>query len=178
MDLKDYNFKNKTSMRPVFKAVLDPEEYKRYTQFAYIKQLKAQMPGSQVLYLWHKNGIACATNALCINDWLVLHDLEPREQITDYIANIKININGSNKIDNRSAKWADYKTKVWEKTENYQVGPGRGEVSKTKDPTLIWNMYTVRGMSVDQIAQALEVTPPAIYYHLKKFKKTLTDQQK
>lgn len=164
---------NKTSMRPVFKAVLDPEEYKKYTHFVYIKHLKQQLPGTQVLYLMHKNGIACATNALCINDWLVLHELPPRAAMSEYWCNLKININGTTKIDNRSEKWMGQKD-----LDMIDQAEGRGGnrmLNPIVDSERAWELYS-QGWNCIKIAKHYGVTPAAIYYHIKKMEKRLTKQ--
>ena len=162
---------NKTSMRPVFKAVLDPEEYKKYTHFVYIKHLKQQLPGTQVLYLMHRNGIACATNALCINDWLVIHELPPRSAMSPYWCNLKIKINGTDKIDNRSERWMN-ETDL----DSGELAEGRGgnrQLNPIVDSKAAYELHHNDGWSYAKIAKKYGVTAPAIYYHIKKIEKQL-----
>ena len=164
-------------LRTLFKTALQVKDfkdngslsYRKLNHFVWVKQLKEQIPGTNSLYIFYKNGIAVATNAICINEWLDAHDLPRRREanITTIEQKIRAN-NGDTSIDNRTPESV------------IQRGLRKSRLAYAKRiKTLprenmgeeMWKMYD-EGITIAEIARAFDVTPPAVHYHInKKLKK-------
>jgi DNA-binding CsgD family transcriptional regulator len=114
------------------------------------------------MYIMHNNGIAIATNAICINKFLVNHDLPKKRAMTEKHVQMKIRVNGTDKIDNRTKKWTYYKIK--KRTYAPRTAPTPGEELRE----LVWKMYVEDLKTAAEIASELGFSPPNIYYHLRK----------
>lgn len=156
--------KTKFELRSLFKRHIDQEEYRLLTHFVYVKKIKEPIPGTWSMYIYQGDHIAVATNALCINEWCQKHNLPRRRPFTEKHAQMKIRVNGTDKIDNRTDKW------TW--------GPARKDGAaytprKNLNPgenirELVWDLYVHENLTATEISHRLGFTAPNIYYHLKR----------
>ena len=165
-----YKHYNKYELRLIFKEVLDEADYKKLSHFVYLdKPYKKQIPGTYSVYHMMPHGIAIATNALCINEWLQLHGLPVRPQKAEYtIAQKMMFNNNDSRIDTRTETSVNLKNNL--KQGRPSVGSGnwtRPEADKLAD---IWNWYSA-GIHVNDIAIKLGCTVANVYYHVNKYKK-------
>ena len=118
----DYTtYGGKQKLRAMFQRVLDLEDYKKLTHFVFLHTaFKEEIPGTYCMYHMHKEGLAIATNALCINEWLKLHDMPVRPKINDYTVQRKLLHNQDERIDNRT-----------EESVNMQNKRGRNQEEQT-----------------------------------------------
>ena len=163
--------KTKFELRSLFKRHLDSEEYRKLTHFLWCKKIKSNIPGTWTMYMWHNNGIAIATNAICINKFLVEHDLPKKRPMTEKHIQMKIRVNGTDKIDNRTKKWTYYKIK--KRTYAPRTTPTPGEELRE----LVWKMYVEDNLTAVEISHKLGYTAPNIYYHLRKKYQEIKSQE-
>ena len=116
----------------------------------------------------YKGGLAIATNALCINEWLTLHKLPTKEPLSHFTCTHRINANEGMDIDNRTPEWSKEPPPL--KIPVFKM-PVHSEIRET-----IWDLYTNQNCSTTQIARALGFTTPNIYYHINMKKKELDKQ--
>jgi hypothetical protein len=160
---------HKPELKLVFKQILEIEDYQKLAHFVWVKQYKAQIPGSYSVYAMYKGGIAIATNALCINEWLDAHNLPRRKPLHEQTIKRRMLFNRDDiqKIDNRSSEF-----------EYTPAKPGRkkGAVITSKHgekvAEQIWELFQ-EGHIPGDIAQAIGCTPANVYYHIKKIQKKL-----
>ena len=167
------NAEPETITRPelklVFKQIIELEDYQKLTHFVWVKQYLEHIPGTYSVYAMYKNGIAVATNALCINEWLDAHNLPRRKPLHEQTIKRKLLFNRDDidKIDNRSNEF-----------EYIPRKPGRkkGAVITSKHgervAEQIWELFQ-DGHVPGDIAQAIGCTPANVYYHIKKIQKKL-----
>ena len=167
----DYTtYGGKQRLKAMFQRVLDLEDYKKLTHFVFLHtEFKKEIPGTYCMYHMHKDGLAIATNALCINEWLKLHDMPVRPKINDYKVQRKLLHNQDERIDNRTEERVNMQNKRGRK-------PG---IPNNFDPSAdltanIWSWHSA-GLSSAKISRRLGVTPAAVYYHIKKYKKANPD---
>ena len=159
----------KPELKLVFKQILELEDYRKLAHFVWVKQIKAHIPGTYSVYAMYKDGIAIATNALCINEWLDAHNLPRRKPLHEYTVKQKMLFNRKDiaKIDNRSDEFTAYKRK-----------PGRipGEAVNSKHglrvSEQIWELHQ-DGHTPADISVAIGCTVANIYYHIHKQRKRL-----
>jgi len=170
--------KEKIAIRNIFKATVDIEDYRKLTYFEWVKELKVEMPGTRHMYIMYDGGIACCTNALCINEWLVAHNQRTRRPMSNAQVEYKISVNEGSNIDNRSSEW----TAKLPSLDDKRIGPKNpaGGWNKRSHPNsvnelreTIWYMFADQHKSPGEIAEELGYTPPNIYYHIKKMQKML-----
>lgn len=155
----------KFELRSLFKRHLDQESYRKLSHFVWVKKIKSNIPGTWIMYIMHNNGIAIATNAICINKFLVEHDLPKKRPMTEKHVQMKIRVNGTDKIDNRTKKWTYYEIK----RRTYAPRKHATNTLNSEDlRELVWKMYVEDNLTAAEISHKLGYTPPAIYYHLKR----------
>jgi hypothetical protein len=162
----------KPELKLVFKKILEIEDYQKLTHFVWVKQYKAHIPGTYSVYAMYKNGIAIATNALCINAWLDAHNLPRKRPLNEYTVKQKMLFNRDDidKIDNRTDEFTEYRRK-----------PGRipGALVNSKHgkdvAEQIWELHQ-EGFTPADISIAIGCTVANIYYHIRKQQKRLDKQ--
>jgi hypothetical protein len=155
----------KSDLRNVFRSNISYDDMQRLCHFAWVKKIKSHPPGTYVVYHFYQGGIAVATNALNINNWLVEHGQKPRPPVNPlYVEKVMKRNDYDEKIDNRDS-WIYVK-----------------KVVKTLPPSEmqrdIWDKYTNHDVSASELATAYNITVPGVYYHVKQYKrkKELTNQ--
>tara|TARA_R110000824_G_scaffold277168_1_gene465440 strand:- start:1361 stop:1888 length:528 start_codon:yes stop_codon:yes gene_type:complete len=166
--------RTKIAIRNIIKANCDEEEYKKLTYFEWVKHLKTEMPGTWHLYIWLEDGIACATNALCINEWLDLHGQGQKAPMADKVVNYKIEQNAPHNIDNRTEQWTKKESQLTKRS--YDRG-NRDTIDPKSLTSTIYNMYYNEKLNLKEIANIMDFTVPNIHYHIKKHKKLLNKQK-
>jgi len=166
----------KFELRALFKKALEVKDfndtgsvtYRKLTHFVWVKKLKEQIPGTLSLYMFVNNGILIATNSICINEWLDVHDLPRRREfnITTIEQKIKVN-NGDTTIDNRTPQ-SVVQTGLRKSRIAYanRIKGLPGQNMREE----IWKMYA-DGLTVVDIARIFDVTAPAVHYHINKKQK-------
>lgn len=164
MPQKQYKY-NKRDLKLLFKRELEFEDFRKLTHFVFIsKRWGEQIPGTYTVYHMCDDGVAIATNALCINEWLKANGLPVRRPINEYTAEQKISINSGHNIDNRTDQSISMRNKTGKK-------PKHCSNLYVDDLSLdVWNWYTA-GLTVAEISRRINCTPPNVYYHLNKYKK-------
>ena len=173
------NNQSKFELRKLFKDQLDvgPDynsvgsaQYRCLTHFAWVKEIKENIPGTWSMYCMHAGGIAIATNAIDINFWCDAHQIPRRRQLSDKVVAMKIKANGTDKIDNRTPESViQYPGREQRRqyASRYKQDPLMNIREKVKD------MYFGEAIPAGEIAYILHVTPPAIYYHIKKIREEM-----
>ena len=101
----------------IIKRTLVRADYQKLTHFVYLdRAFKENIPGSYSVYCMCVGGIAIATNALCINEWLKLHDLPVRAPIIDSVVEKKLTFNSGLDIDTRTESSVAMRNKRGRKT--------------------------------------------------------------
>ena len=158
-----------TELKRVLKAGIEPEIYRKFSHFVYLTiPMRERIPGPYSIYYMYKGGLAIATNALCINEWLTLHKLPTKEPLSHFTCTHRINANEGMDIDNRTPEWSKEPPPL--KIPVFKM-PVHSEIRET-----IWDLYTNQNCSTTQIARALGFTTPNIYYHINMKKKELDKQ--
>lgn len=162
---------HKSELKSIFKRELEHEVYQRLVHFVWVKKFKQHIPGTYSMYIMYKGGIAIATNALCINEWLDAHNLPRRKPLNETTVKRKLLFNRLDdiqRIDNRSSEFGYQKAK-----------PGRKRgvnIERSKHGTAvarqIWELYQ-EGHNPGDIAIAIGCTPANVYYHIKRYQKIL-----
>ena len=156
-------------LKLVFKKILELEDYQKLTHFIWVKQFKQQIPGTYSVYAMYKDGIAVATNSLCINEWLDAHNLPRRKPLHEQTIKRKLLFNRDDiaKIDNRTDEFQ------WTpKKPGRQPGaPVNGKHGKDV-ATQIWELHQ-DGHTPADISIAVGCTVANIYYHIRKQQKRL-----
>lgn len=167
-----YKHYSKYDLRVLFKAELSDEDYKKLSHFVFLNQrFKEPIPGTYSVYHMVPGGIAIATNALCINEWLKLHGLPVRPGKSQYTIEQKILFNGNDKrIDTRTPLSTSMVNKRGRPAKVEGPGSGNWEREAPEIQLDIWNWYSA-GIHVNDIAQRLGCTVPNVYYHINKYKK-------
>lgn len=156
-------------LKLLFKHQLDIEDYKRLAQFVWVKQIKENIPGTYSVFAMYKNGIAIATNALCINEWLDTHNLPRRKPLHEYTVKQKMLFNRDDitKIDNRTDEFSEYKRKPGRKIGQAVNSKHGHNVTKQ-----IWELHQ-EGFTPPDISHAIGCTVANVYYHINKQRKLL-----
>jgi len=170
------NAEPETITRPelklVFKQILELEDYQKLTHFVWVKQYLEHIPGTYSVYAMYKNGIAVATNALCINEWLDAHNLPRRKPLHEQTIKRKLLFNRDDiaKIDNRTDKfeWSPRKP-------GRQPGAAVNGKHGKDIATQIWELHQ-DGHTPADISIAIGCTVANIYYHIRKEQKLLDKQ--
>lgn len=159
---------NKYELRFLFKQHIDQESYRKLTHFVWVKKIKSNIPGTWTMYIMHNNGIAIATNSVCINEWCHEHDLPRIRPLTQKSVDAKIRLNGTDKIDNRTEKWSSILTPKRRFGVGSKVGKSviTGSIDDIREK--VWDMYVNQEMAAYEIARVVGCTPPNVYYHLRK----------
>jgi hypothetical protein len=154
-------------IKRVLKADIEPEIYRKFSHFVYLTiPLRESIPGSYSIYYMYKGGLAIATNALCINEWLTLHNLPTKRPLSHFTCTHRIKANIPMEIDNR--------TKEWTKELPPPVIPVFKIKEDSKMSDTVWDLYNNQNCSTKQIAKVLNFTVPNVYYHLKKKRKQMS----
>jgi DNA-binding CsgD family transcriptional regulator len=171
---------SKYDLKNIFKQYLDVDDYKKLSHFVYLdKPFKEDIPGTYSVYHMMPHGIAIATNALCINEWLRLHNLPVRSQKKPYTISQKLTFNNNDKrIDTRTEISVNLKNIPGRKPATGSgLRSSRDHNSAFNAPTgidniteNIWHWYSAE-CSVGEIAEQLGCTVPNVYYHINKYKK-------
>ena len=170
---------NKYDLKIIFKQFLDVDDYKKLAHFVYLdKPYKEEIPGTYSVYHMMPNGMAIATNALCINEWLRLHNLPVRQKINPYTIAQKLIFNNNDKrIDTRTETSVNLKN-IPGRKPRADLRSSRDHNSAFNAPTGIsnitenvWQWYSAE-CSVGEIAEQLGCTVPNVYYHINKYKKS------
>lgn len=167
---------HKYELRNLFKRQLAPDDYKKLTHFAWVKQIKAHLPGTYSMYIMHEGGIALATNAICINEWLNVHGQVKRRPVLQRTVDHKIRLNQDPRIDNRTDEWSMIKKVERDPNTGLTIYSPRKNLNPGENITeLVWEMFE-NGVETGVIATTLGFTAPNIYYHIKKKRKELDKQ--
>jgi len=169
----------------IIKRAIAKVDYQKLTHFVYLdKPFKQNIPGSYSIYCMCEGGVAIATNALCINEWLACHNLPVRAPIIDSVVEKKLIANTGLDIDTRTESSVAMRNKRGRKssiellprlsTEYNSPMSLRGDMELTEN---IWAWWS-SGVGTTKLAERLNCTVPAIYYHLKKYKKNNPDWAK
>lgn len=149
---------NKPQMRNIIKAQINSEEYNSLIHFVFMdKPFRSEIPGTYSIYHMLDHGMIIATNAACINEWLVEHDMPVRAPMTDFT------IKSKNALDNRTD------TSVNMKNERGKVGRPKSEDTGTLHLD-VWQWYTA-GVSCMEISRRISCTPANVHYYIRKYKK-------
>ena len=162
MPRKPQKTPNKHQMRNIIKRQITSEEYNSLIQFVFMdKPFKSEIPGTYSIYYMLDYGMIIATNAACINEWLVEHDMPTRAPISDWTINAKQK--HYNAVDNRT------ETSVTLKNEKGKVGRPKSEDTGTIHLD-VWQWYTA-GVKCSEIARRISCTPANVHYYIRKYKK-------
>ena len=163
---------NKSEIKWLFRQILDVEDYQKLTHFVWVKQIKEHIPGTYSVFAMHKNGIAIATNALCINQWLDKHNLPRRKPMSEYTVKQKMLFNREDvaKIDNRTDEFTEYRRKPGRIPGATINGKHGKDVAEQ-----IWELHQ-EGFTPADISIAIGCTVANIYYHIHKQRKRLDKQ--
>jgi hypothetical protein len=156
-------------LKLVFKKILELEDYQKLTHFIWVKQFKQQIPGTYSVYAMYKDGIAVATNSLCINEWLDAHNLPRRKPLHEQTIKRKLLFNRDDiaKIDNRTDKF-EWSPKKPGRIKGQIVNGNLGKDVATQ----IWELHQ-DGHTPADISIAIGCTVANIYYHIRKQQKRL-----
>ena len=156
-------------LKLLFKHQIDLEDYKRLAQFVWVKQYLAHIPGTYSVYAMYKNGIAIATNALCINEWLDAHNLPRRKPLHEQTVKRRMLFNRDDieRIDNRSSEFEYTPAKPGRKKGQVITGKHGLKVAEQ-----IWELHQ-DGHSMRDISYAIGCTVANVYYHINKQRKLL-----
>ena len=162
----------KPELKLLFKKILEIEDYKRLTHFVWVKQYIEHIPGTYSVYAMYKNGIAVATNALCINEWLDAHNLPRRKPLHEETVKRKLMFNREDiaKIDNRSSEF-QWSPKKPGRTPGAIINGKHGKDVASQ----IWELHQ-EGHTPADISIAIGCTVANIYYHIRKIQKKLDKQ--
>lgn len=155
----------KSDLRNVFRNNISYDDMQKLCHFAWVKKIKSHPPGTYVVYHFYQGGIAVATNALNINNWLVEHDQKPRPPVNPlYVEKVMKRNDYDNKIDNRDS-WKYVKRDV-------------KRLPPTEMQRDIWDKYTNYDVPASELAKAYNITVPGVYYHVKMYRRKteLTNQ--
>jgi hypothetical protein len=116
-------------------------------------------------------GLAIATNSICINDWLIQHDLPTRRPLSEYRIEMKQKLNGKDNIDNRTEEAkADAKNALTNRiASGVKSRYGNGPVELSGLTMSIYELYE-SGVTPAAIARLLHCTPANAHYHVRKAK--------
>lgn len=157
------------TLKRVLKKGIEPEIYRKFSHFVYLTiPMREPIPGPYSIYYMHNGGIVVATNALCINEWLTLHNMPTKEPLSHFTCNHRIKANEGMDIDNRTPEWTKSLPPPLLPKVNINVH------SKVRET--VWDLYTNQNVSTKQIALMLGFTIPNIYYHIHKKQKELDKQ--
>jgi len=140
-----------------FQRALPLHQYNQLVNFVTVRKLKAECPGHYVCYRWYHNRVAVATSETNIDEWLVLHGLEPR-------GNVKVEFN---------------KTGLQTKTT------GQNGYSKGFSTDAMVDSHTLQkeivhklnnGATLTSIADELGCSPANIHYHRNKYNQRMAKQ--
>ena len=155
-----------TDVKRVLKRNIEPEIYRKFSHFVYLTTpIIEPIPGPYSMYYMYKDGLAIATNALCINEWLTLHNLPTRRPFAQFTIDHRIKANIGMDIDNRTPEWTG--------TNRPPPVPRMPIIKHSEIRETVWDLYTNQNFSTTDIARALDCTLPNIYYHIKKKQKEL-----
>jgi hypothetical protein len=163
---------NKSEIKWLFKKILDVEDYQKLSHFVWVKQIKEHIPGTYSVFAMHENGIAIATNALCINQWLDAHNLPRRKPLHEETVKRKLMFNREDiqKIDNRSSEF-QWSPKKPGRTPGAAINGKHGKDVASQ----IWDLHQ-EGHTPADISIAIGCTVANIYYHIRKQQKRLDKQ--
>ena len=155
-----------TDVKRVLKRNIEPEIYRKFSHFVYLTTPMIEpIPGPYSMYYMYKDGLAVATNALCINEWLTLHNLPTRRPFAQFTIDHRIKANIGMDIDNRTPEWTG--------AAKPPKPPKMIIIKHSKIRETIWDLYSNQNISTGEIARALDCTRPNVYYHIKKKQKEL-----
>ena len=159
----------KPELKLVFKQILELEDYQKLAHFVWVKQYLAHIPGTYSVYAMYKDGIAIATNALCINEWLDTHNLPRRKPLHEQTVKRKLLFNRDDidKIDNRTNEFEYTPRKPGRKKGEAIIGKHGERVAEQ-----IWELHQ-DGHTPADISIAIGCTVANIYYHIHKQRKRL-----
>lgn len=158
----------KKQMRLVFKRILDEADYTKLAHFVFLdKPFKEQIPGTYSVYHMVEGGIIIATNALCINEWLRLHGLPVRKELSEYTVNKKIKNNRTVDIDTRTPVSVGMRN-----TRGDALNPEDCSITKN-----VWQWYNA-GIGASEISKRINCTPANVYYYIRKYKKLNPEWEK
>ena len=162
----------KPELKLVFKQILELEDYQKLSHFVWVNQYLAHIPGSYNVYAMYKNGIAIATNALCINEWLDAHNLPRRKPLHEQTVKRRMLFNRDDieRIDNRNSEF-EYVPQKPGRKQGAVITSKHGEIVAEQ----IWELFQ-EGHVPGDIATAIGCTPANVYYHIKKIQKKLDKQ--
>ncbi len=152
---------SKKQMRLVFKRILDEADYTKLAHFVFLdKPFKEQIPGTYSVYHMVEGGVIIATNALCINEWLRLHDLPVRKELSEYTVSKKIKNNRTLDIDTRTANSVGMRNRSPD-----NAVPEACSVTKN-----VWQWYNA-GIGASEISRRLNCSPGNVFYYIRNTKK-------
>ena len=163
---------HKPELKLVFKQFLEVEDYQKLAHFVWVKKYKTHIPGSYSVYAMYKGGIAIATNALCINEWLDAHNLPRRKPLHEQTVKRKMLFNRDDieRIDNRNSEF-EYVPQKPGRKQGAVITSKHGEIVAEQ----IWELFQ-EGHILGDIAQAIGCTTANVYYHIKKKQKKVDKQ--
>lgn len=150
---------NKDQMRNIIKRQIGSEEYNSLIHFVFIdKPFKSEIPGTYSVYNMLDYGMIIATNAACINEWLVEHEMPTRAPMSDWT------INAKNAVDNRTEESV--------KLKYVKAGRPPMPLSNEGESLIndVWSWYTA-GVKCGEIAKRIQCTPANVHYYIRKYKK-------
>ena len=150
---------NKQQMRMIIKRQLEAKEYNSLIHFVFLnKPFNSEIPGTYSVYHMVEGGMIVATNAACINEWLVEHNMPTRPPMSDYT------IFKKHAVDNRT-----------ETSVNLKYTAPKHESSELHVD--VWHWYTA-GVSIREISDRIHCTAANVHYYIKKYKKLNPEWEK
>jgi len=140
-----------------FNRALPLHQFNKLVHFVAVKKLLAECPGEYVCYRWYHNVTAVATSEPNIDEWLVLHGLEPRlpEEII---------LNKSGKQTQQSGQ------------NGYSQGFSKDAMvnTETLQAEIVYRLEN--GATLTSIAHELGCTAANVYYHRKKYNERMAKE--
>ena len=138
-----------------FNRALPKDKYKQLVHFVMVKKLLAHCPGDYVCYRFYKNYIGVATSEPDINEWLELHQIDPRAMVNP-------KFNGQGKVLEQAAQ------------NGFTKFGGSDGVMQNSEQLQDEIMRMLKsGHTLTSIGRKLGCTVPNVHYHRKKYMKRM-----
>lgn len=141
-----------------FNRALPKHKYKKLVHFVIVKKLQAHCPGDYVCYRFYKNYIGVATSEPNINEWLELHEINPR-------ATVNPKFNGQGKVLAQAHQNGFTK-----------FGGGEGVMQNSEQLQDEIMRCIANGETLTSIGNKLGCTVPNVHYHRRKYKERMGSQ--
>jgi|TARA_R110002167_G_scaffold2255_2_gene11610 hypothetical protein len=138
-----------------FNRALPKDKYKLLVHFVVVTKLQAHVPGKYTCYRFYKNYIGVATSEPNINEWLELHDIDPR-------ATVNPKFNGQGKVLAQAHQNGFTK---------FGGGEGVMQTSEQLQDEIMRMLNS--GYTLTSIGHKLGCTVPNVHYHRKKYMKRM-----